>query len=184
MTRMERNYRQNVSYNYRPKTLLWVIENERVSLSIWLSLARDIAAGLAYLHSHDIIHRDVKPANILFIHAHPKLADIGLVTYAVAESAEAKSMVGTQRYMAPEGSGTKQSDVFSLGIVLRELLERCDWDESGESSDQTCIRVGVDTLIRRSIQPNPAERFADGEEMREALESLVQKGNSSGPKIT
>ena len=62
-------------------------------------------------HPHaGLIHRDIKPSNIIFVNGIPKLADIGLV----AEQSEAKSFVGTEGFIPPEGPGTPRADIYSL----------------------------------------------------------------------
>ena len=72
-----------------------------------------IAEGLDYLHRKELIHRDVKPSNLIFIDGKCRLADIGLVALLGQ-----RSFVGTEGFVAPEGPGTAASDIFSLGMVL------------------------------------------------------------------
>ncbi len=76
-----------------------------------------VADALAFLHGEGLIHRDIKPSNLIFVGGHPKLADIGLVVGV----GEARSFVGTEGYIPPEGPGSVQSDLFSLGRVLYEM---------------------------------------------------------------
>ncbi len=75
-----------------------------------------MSQALNELHKHGLVHRDIKPANIIFVNGVPKLADIGLV----ATAAEARSYVGTEGFIPPEGPGLPQADVFGLGKVLYE----------------------------------------------------------------
>lgn len=89
----------------------------------WLT---EIAAALEYAHIHGVIHRDVKPANILIDHHGRAL----LTDFGIAQSAQKTGMfapsLGTLRYMSPEQlegkAATPQSDIYSLGVVLHECL--------------------------------------------------------------
>jgi eukaryotic-like serine/threonine-protein kinase len=104
--------------DYIPKTLAKYVAlhgilstKESVQLGLALSLA------LNELHKHGLVHRDVKPSNIIFVNGIPKLADIGLV----AEVNEARSYVGTEGFIPPEGPGSAQADIYSLGKTLYEV---------------------------------------------------------------
>jgi WD40 repeat protein len=121
--------------NYTPKTL-----GKCVSLQGSLSIQECIKLGLALslalseLHKHGLVHRDVKPSNIIFVNGIPKLADIGLV----AEATEARSYVGTEGFIPPEGPGSPQSDIYSLGKTLYEVStgkDRHDFPELPSSLD-------------------------------------------------
>src|SRR5262249_34011339 len=93
-----------------------------------LQLGLALSQALAELHKHNLVHRDIKPSNIIFVNGVPKLADIGLV----AEFTEARSYVGTEGVIPPEGPGTAQADIFSLGKVLYEAAtgkDRQDFPE-------------------------------------------------------
>ena len=72
------------------------------------------------LHQHQLIHRDIKPGNLIFVNHRPKLADIDLVTDLSSHGKV--SHIGTDGYMAPEGPGTAAADVFSLGRILYVAL--------------------------------------------------------------
>src|SRR5438046_7926259 len=82
-----------------------------------VQIALSLTRALEHLHAHGLVHRDVKPSNIIFVNGVPKLADIGLVTSVDAT----RSFVGTEGYLAPEGPGTAQADLYSLGKVLYEI---------------------------------------------------------------
>src|SRR5947207_1115829 len=82
-----------------------------------LEVALSLRIALDHLHGYGLVHRDIKPSNILFVNGTPKLGDIGLV----AEAGDTQSIVGTEGYLPPEGPGTPQADIFSLGKVLYEI---------------------------------------------------------------
>ncbi|MGH7561546.1 MAG: protein kinase domain-containing protein [Gemmatimonadales bacterium] len=97
-----------------------------------VQIARDVASALSYAHSRGVLHRDIKPGNILLSDGHAVVADFGLAR-AVTEAKTDRNItgsgltIGTPSYMSPEqGSGEEnldaRSDVYSLGCVLYELL--------------------------------------------------------------
>jgi serine/threonine protein kinase len=103
--------------SYMPKTLRAVLQSRgRLPLSEVVELGADLCGALAHLHLHGLVHRDVKPSNLIYAGGRPKLADIGLVTGLD----EARSFVGTEGYIPPEGPGSVQADLYSLGKVLYE----------------------------------------------------------------
>ena len=107
---------------YVPKTL----SNElarcgRLSVEQTAQLGLSLSQALAGLHQRGLVHRDVKPSNIIFVKGHVKLADIGLV----AHTGE-KIRLGTEGYIPPEGPGKPQADLYSLGMVLYEATTGAD----------------------------------------------------------
>lgn len=97
-------------------------------------LGADMADALAYIHSEGVIHRDVKPANILLFYSsdhgtrlYPKLTDFGIARVVEAASATAVgATIGTANYLSPEQAKgdplDRRSDIYSLGLVLLECL--------------------------------------------------------------
>ena len=92
----------------------------RLPVDECVRLGLALTTALEHLHRHGLVHRDIKPSNIIFVKGIPKLADIGLVAQAEASM----SFVGTEGYLPPEGPGTVQADLFSLGKVLYEISHR------------------------------------------------------------
>ena len=93
-----------------------------------LDVVAQVAFGLAYAHEHGIVHRDVKPSNIMLVRdGHAKITDFGIARMASSAVRTQTGMVlGSPKYMSPEqvmGKDIDQrSDIFSLGVMLYELL--------------------------------------------------------------
>jgi serine/threonine protein kinase len=110
------------SDSYRPHTLRAELEGGRLAEARVLEIGLALSEALGHLHSHGLVHRDVKPSNVIFVHGRPKLADIGLVT----DASDTRSIVGTEGYLPAEGAGTAQADLFALGKVLYEAATGLD----------------------------------------------------------
>src|SRR6266480_1032900 len=121
---------------YVPKTLTNELQRcRRLSVSQSVQLGLSLSGPLAELHRRGLVHRDVKPSNIIFVKGHAKLADIGLV----AHTGE-KMRLGTEGYMPPEGPGKPQADLYSLGMVLYEATTGAD------RLDYPALPADVDTM--------------------------------------
>ncbi len=156
----------------------------RRSGRIALRVIRDVAAGLAHAHARRIMHRDLKPGNILiFADGRAALADFGewrLVKTVAASYTEG----GTLGYMAPEqayGRPSLGSDVFSLGLVAYELLSGhllkwpLDWPPEGYSRFSSKVPAPVERALRKAAEFEPARRFSDAVEFQRALESAFRR---------
>jgi serine/threonine-protein kinase len=93
-----------------------------------LDIAAQVAQGLGYAHEHDIVHRDVKPSNVMVVRdGHVKITDFGIARMASSAVQTQTGMVlGSPKYMSPEQVMGKSidhcSDIFSLGVMLYEML--------------------------------------------------------------
>ena len=87
--------------------------DKRINALECVKFGANIAEGLEHLHHNKLIHRDVKPSNLVFVDGQCKLADIGLVALLGQ-----RTFVGTEGFVAPEGPGSVASDIFSLGMVF------------------------------------------------------------------
>jgi tetratricopeptide (TPR) repeat protein len=140
-----------------------------------LSLIR----ALEHLHSHGLVHRDIKPSNIIFVNGVPKLADIGLVTSVDAT----RSFVGTDGYIPPEGPGTPQADLYSLGKVIYECVTGKDRLDFPELPTHCRARPDFDQLLElneiltKVCDADRSQRFQSAAEMRLEIE-LLQTGKS------
>ncbi len=91
-------------------------KGEALDIHFCLEAGERLALALEHLHEGGLAHRDVKPANIIFVDGKAKLADIGLVA-----ARGQRTFVGTEGFVPPEGPGSAQADVYSLGKVLYEM---------------------------------------------------------------
>src|ERR1035438_10468362 len=97
---------------YSPRTLEQDKDRlKRLPVAECVRLGAAIASALGFLHRNGLFHRDIKPSNIIFVNGMPKLADIRLVT----DASEGRSLVGTDGFRAPEGSGSVRADIYALG---------------------------------------------------------------------
>ena len=124
----------------------------RLPVNDCLELGLTLNLGLAHLHRAGLIHRDIKPSNIIFVGGVPKLADIGLVI----ETSEARSYVGTEGFIPPEGPNSPQADLYSLGKVLYEAGMGKDRKDFPEPFTQTRRRPPTVTATA-GVQRHPAQ---------------------------
>ena len=170
----------------------------RLGLDQVIAVGRQIAAALDYAHAAGVVHRDVKPANILLEGDHAWIADFGLARMAAGEAGSpitsGSLVVGTPFYMSPEqarGGGMPvdgRSDVYSLGCVLYEMLAG-EPPFSGPTREAILSRhaldpvppiatvrpeVGLgDVVLRKALAKSPADRFATAGQLLGALEMVL-----------
>jgi WD40 repeat protein len=165
---------------YAPKTLRSELQARgRMPLDEVIRLGVSLATALEHLHAAGLVHRDVKPSNIIYIAGVPKLADIGLVT----DSASTRSYVGTEGYLPPEGPGAPTADVFGLGKVLYEAAtgrDRLDFPELPEGFAEWPERdrlLELNEVLLRACAPEAENRYASATKLCADLERL-QRGES------
>lgn len=165
---------------YTPRTLHALLQGGgRLPLDVCLEIALALTTALRHLHRHGLVHRDVKPSNIIFVNGIPKLADIGLVT----DTAGTLSFVGTEGYLPPEGPGKPSADLYSLGKVIYEMCsgrDRLDYPELPTylRSEQDRQRYGeLNEVILKACEPDSKRRYASAEQMQRDLLAL-QSGKS------
>lgn len=165
---------------YVPRTLQGELRRRgRLGALECADIGSGLAGALGHLHENGLVHRDVKPSNVVFVGGVPKLADIGLV----AGKDENQSFVGTEGYIPPEGPGSAQADIFALGRLLYEIStgkDRQDYPEPptdlGTLSDRA-IRIELSAVILAACDPDPARRYASASVMEHDLRTLVAGGS-------
>ncbi len=162
--------------SYAPRTVTSDMRAQgRLDLHFCREAGMYLADALAYMHDHGLTHRDIKPSNIIFVGGMCKLADIGLV----AASGE-RTFVGTEGFVPPEGPGTPQADIYSLGKVLYEMSSGNDRMEFPEvpanlRDDEWEFWVDLNRVICRACAPDLNERFANASHLMQALQGLGKK---------
>jgi serine/threonine protein kinase len=164
-----------VPEQYHPRTLAYDLNpHRRLPLGECVRVGAALASALGYLHRHGLVHRDIKPSNIIFVNGFPKLADIGLVT----TRSEPRFYLGTEGFIAPEGTGLPQADIYSLGKVLYEMSTGKDRNEYPElpadlghgAEDRDLVEFIK--IVVKACRTRPVMRFRSAEELMTALLSF------------
>jgi len=159
---------------YVPKTLSSELARcGRLSVEESVQLGLSLNEALIELHRRGLVHRDIKPSNIIFVKSHAKLADIGLVAH-VGE----KKRLGTEGYIPPEGPGTAQGDLYSLGKLLYETstgTDRLDYPALPPNLDMMPDReafLQLNSIILKACDNDLRKRYQTATEMNDDLAQL------------
>jgi serine/threonine-protein kinase len=161
------------------------------------AVLRPVLGGLAAAHRAGLVHRDVKPENVLISDdGEVKIADFGLVRAVAAAGITSTSVIlGTAAYLSPEqvrdGNAGPRSDVYSSGILTYELLtgrapftgdsalsvayRRLDADVPPPSAAIDGVPAQFDEFVLRATARNPGDRYADAVEMGAELEAVAEE---------
>jgi serine/threonine protein kinase len=177
---------------------------ERMPLGEILRVTLDILEGLAYAHSEGIVHRDIKPANILLTRrGQAVVTDFGIAQIVGGtQYTVSGALMGTLAYMAPEqglqGHTSVQSDIYSLGIVLYEMLTgRPPFDADTPlailmkhvndplplpRSLDASVPEAVELIILKALAKNPDDRYQSAAEMIQALREAANQIEATLPE--
>jgi len=168
-------------------TLRALIDNGALPPKRALTLVRQISAGLAHAHAQGVVHRDVKPANIMISEEigtgdHARILDFGLARLRGAvgrDATQSNVVVGTPNYMAPEqtvggGSIDARTDIYAVGVVLFEMI--CG--DRPFQADDTLALLG---MHRAAPIPQLTDRMERDVQLPPGLQEVVEKAMAKSP---
>ncbi len=172
-------------------TLEQVINRQlQLNFKIAAKVVFQVCSALSYAHKHNLIHRDIKPANIMVLdNFHVKVMDFGIARFESSSLTRTGIAMGTPSYISPEQlkgeEVTPSSDIFSLGVVLYEMLcgkkpfvgdsisnlimKIINDDPPVPSSINENIPPILDLIVKKSIAKNPYDRYQSAGEFSRAL---------------
>jgi serine/threonine-protein kinase len=155
-----------------------------------IQIAREVADALSYAHSCNVVHRDIKPGNILLDAGHALVADFGVARAVGGAQTSSGHVIGTPAYMSPEQiDGSEfldgRSDIYSLGCVLFEMLvgtspfrgstvtaiiaNRLSGPVPSPRAFRELVPEAVDAAVKKAMAELPADRFTTAGQFAEAL---------------
>lgn len=165
---------------YAPRTLRSDMKRlGQLPIADCLRVALDVVGGLARLHERGLVHRDVKPGNIIYVEGRAKLADIGLVS----RESEGRTFVGTEGYIPPEGPGSPGADLYALGMALYEAETGYPPDRFPKvppewfAEDAAPELLEFHAVVLKACEGAKERRYQSAEEMQADL-ALLQSGQS------
>ncbi|MDX1393060.1 MAG: protein kinase [Gemmatimonadota bacterium] len=153
-------------------------------------IGRDVARGLDAAHQQGVIHRDIKPGNVMLTPTYALIMDFGIAKSLARdgdESITGAGWLGTPAYMAPEqfrGVATAQSDVYGLGAVLYEALTGRRWPSpaSGDPPDWSGVQPSLRRVLERALSVEPEDRWYDAAEFEGALDRWDRERGLAAPR--
>ena len=162
---------------YRPKTLARVIEGEKaLPLKECVKLGIALAGGLATLQRHHLLHRDIKPGNVIYIGGKPVLSDPGLLV----DESDATSLVGTPGYVPPENFTAAAGDIYSLGLTLKAAsfgrqVEDLDKGPALEADTGAPLFPAWWRILNKATDPTPSRRYQSAKALIKDIKVLRVK---------
>ncbi len=168
-------------------TLQQLIAKGRLTRQRALTILLHATKGLAYAHRNGVVHRDVKPANILISRGgQVKLTDFGIAVVKAwarehegEETGGKKQALGTRAYMAPEQRVSfdevgPQADVYSVGVILHRVITGKLPPAPGRIDEEARMPASLRPILERSLAEKPEDRYQDGNALYQVLVDALQ----------
>jgi len=180
-----------------------LIAQRKLDLASAVDIAAQVADGLAFAHGRGVVHRDIKPGNVMVIEGNrAKIMDFGI---ARVRSSDLKTqtglMLGSPRYMSPEQvlgrAVDHRSDIFSLGLVLYEMIagvapfggtdihqimyQICNGQAAPPSAANPAVTRSLDIIVARALEKDAAARYQDAAAMAADLRACLPELAGAGP---
>jgi serine/threonine-protein kinase len=184
----------------------YIQQNSPIRVEKVVEIMKQLTSAISHAHQNHIIHRDIKPHNILIdLNGNVKITDFGIAMALSATSiTQTNSVLGSVHYLSPEqargGMATRKSDIYSLGIVMFELLTgRLPF--SGESAVSIALKhlqsetpsvrrwnpnvpQSVENIVLKATAKDPFHRYNNVDEMEEDLRTALDPERLHEPKFT
>jgi serine/threonine protein kinase len=172
-----------------------MLNQKELTLQEKLNIILQISTGLEYAHKNGVVHRDVKPANVMILkNGKVKLMDFGIAHMASSEMTRTGMVIGTPDYMSPEQVMGKKvdnrSDIFSVGIIFYEMLI----GKKPFASDSVTsilykiaheplpsfedlnvdVPIEIEAIIMKAVEKEPEKRYQSMEEMTKDLRAVIE----------
>ena len=173
-----------------------VIRSQAIAPSHALEIVKEVCGALQYAHDRGVVHRDVKPENILLDRAgRVKIADFGLAKMARAEAyegslTETRQAMGTPHYMAPEQIERPRlvdhrADIYSLGVVFYELLTgELPLGRFAPPSRKVELDVRLDEVVLKALEKEPERRYQQASQVRTEIEDIARTPVPRGEPVS
>lgn len=183
----------------------YIMEHAPISPERSVAIMKQLTSAISHAHANQIVHRDIKPQNILLDeHGMAKVTDFGIAMALSATSfTQTNSVLGTVHYLSPEqargGTATKKSDLYALGIVLYELLTG-ELPFSGESAVSIALKhlqtetpsvrernpvipQSLENVVLKATAKDPLHRYRSADDMLDDLNTVLLLERRQEPKF-
>ena len=185
------------------RELRHVMDESRMACALAVDIATQVAEGLAFAHARGVVHRDIKPGNIMVLEgSRAKIMDFGIARVRASDvKTQTGVMLGSPKYMSPEQvlgqPADHRSDIFSLGVVLYEMLagappfagadipqlmyQVCNARPTPPSHLNPAVPEVLDLVVARALEKTPEARYQDAGQLAADLRAWAELAPREAP---